>query len=191
MGGEEDGRTGGGQVGDRAAQVAGGDGVDTDGRLVEEEHLGAVEQTAGDVEALPHAARVALDALLLPAQEADQVEEFGDAALLLAGGDAVQLGEVAEVVECGEPVVQAPVAAEDVPDPTAYGDGVTGHVVAEHPGRAGGRQEQGVEHLDGGGLPGAVGPQEAEQLPRGHVERDPRTASVSVRRDFGHPVLLV
>lgn len=191
MGGEEDGRAGRRQVGDRTAQVAGGDGVDADGRLVEEEDVGAVEQTAGDVEALPHAARIALDPLLLPARQAHQVEEFGDAPLLLAGADPVQLGEVPEVVERGEPVVQAAVAAEDVPDATAYGDGVAGHVVAEHPGGAGRRQEQGVEHLDGGRLAGAVGPQEAEQLPGATSKVTPRTASVSVRRDFGHPVLLV
>ena len=78
-----------------------------------------VQQAARDVQPLAHAARVALDPLLLAAVEADELEQLGDPALLLAGRDAVQLGEVAQVVEPGQPLVEAAVAAEDVADALA------------------------------------------------------------------------
>lgn len=172
MGGEQDGGATGPQIGDRTAQIARRHRVDTDGRLVEEEDIGLVQQTAGDVQTLPHPARVALDTFPLPVGQADQVEEFGDPALLLAWFDPVQLGEVAQVVEGGEPVVQAPVAAEDVTDPAAYGHGVGRHVMAEDTSRAGGGQQQGVEHLDGRGLARTVGAEQSEQLAARHLETD-------------------
>ena len=123
-------------VRDRAAQLAGADRVDADRRLVEEEHLGVVQQPAGDVQPLPHAAGEALDALLLAAGEADHLEQVADPLPLLARGDAVQLGEVAQVVERVEPFVEAAVAAEDVADVAADLAGVGDHVVPEHPRRA-------------------------------------------------------
>ena len=81
---------------------------------------GLVDQAAGDVQALPHAPRVALDPFALPTGQADELEQLTDAGLLLPGRDAVQLGEVAQVVEPGEPLVEASVAAEDVPDLPAH-----------------------------------------------------------------------
>ena len=89
-----------------AAQLAGADRVDADRRLVEEDDRRVVQQPARDVEPLAHAARVALDALLLAAREADELEQLGDPRLLLARRDGVELGEVAQVVEAGEPLVE-------------------------------------------------------------------------------------
>ena len=85
--------------GDRRAQLAGPDRVDADGGLVEEEHVGVVQQAAGDVEPLPHAARVALDPLALATGQADQLEQPPMRAFCSRGGHAVELGEVAQVVE--------------------------------------------------------------------------------------------
>ena len=101
------------------AQVAGADGVDADRRLVEEDDLGVVQDPARDVQPLAHAARVALDALLLAALQADELEHLVDPVALCLAGDAVELGEVAEVVVRGEPLVEPAVAAEDVADPLA------------------------------------------------------------------------
>src|SRR5205085_10741438 len=93
---------------------------EADRRLGEEQHRWVVEQAAGDVQPLPHAARVALDALLLATGEPDEVEQLGDPPLLLAGGHAVELGEVAQVVETGQPLVDTSIAAEDVADPLPH-----------------------------------------------------------------------
>ena len=78
MGRQQDGLADGDEVGDRLAQVARTDRVDADRRLVEEYDLGVVEDPARDVQSLPHAARVALDALLLAALQADQLEHLVD-----------------------------------------------------------------------------------------------------------------
>jgi hypothetical protein len=110
----------GDEPGDRRPQVARADRVDADRRLVEEHHLGVVEDPARDVKALPHPARVALDALALAALQVDELQHPRRSRPLLAAGDAVELGEVAEVVERREPLVQAAVAAEHVADPLAH-----------------------------------------------------------------------
>ena len=89
------------------------------------------------------------------------------------GGHAVQLGEVAQVVQPGQPLVEPAVAAEDVADPAAHLAGVVDDVVPEHPGRARGGQQQRDEHLDRGGLAGAVGPEQPEQLAALDREVDP------------------
>ena len=52
--------------------------VDADGRLVEHQQLGLVQQTGGDVATPLHAARVALDPLVGPIGEADEVEHLVD-----------------------------------------------------------------------------------------------------------------
>src|SRR5581483_7411953 len=77
------------QVSDRLAQLACADGIDADGRLVEEYDLGVVEDPARDVEALAHAARVPLDALALAPLQTDELEHLVDAAALLLAGHAV------------------------------------------------------------------------------------------------------
>src|SRR5205807_9837340 len=117
---------------DRRPELARPDRVEADRRLVEEEDGRVVQEPARDMEPLPHAARIALDALVLAAAEPDEVEELGDAALLLAGRHAVELGEVAEVVERGEPLVDPAVPAEDVADPPAHLARVLDDVEAEH-----------------------------------------------------------
>ena len=76
--------------------------------------------------------RVALDPLLLAALQADQLEQLVDPRALAARVDAVELGEVAQVVERREPLVEAAVAAEDVADPLAHPARVLDDVVAEH-----------------------------------------------------------
>ena len=61
---------------------------------------------------------------LLASGEADQLEQLVDAPVLFARRNRVQLGEVAQVVPAGQPVVEAAVAAEDVPDPAPHLAGV-------------------------------------------------------------------
>ena len=70
-----------------------------DRRLVEEEDGRVVQQAARDVQPLPHAARVALDPLLLAALQADELEQLVDPGPLAARVDGVELGEIAQVVE--------------------------------------------------------------------------------------------
>ena len=92
-------------------------------------------------------------------------------ALRLAG-DAVELGEVAQVVARREPLVEAAVAAEDVADPLPHLARVVDDVEAEHARLPARREEQRDQHLDRRRLAGAVRAEQAEQLALLDGERD-------------------
>jgi len=132
-----------------------------------------VEDPARDVQPLAHAARVALDAFLLAALQPDELEHLVDSLALSMSRDAVQLGEVAEVVVGGKPLVEAAVAAEDVADPLAHLARVVDHVVAEHACLAARREEQGDQHLDRGRLARAVRAEQPKELALLDAEGDP------------------
>ena len=68
--------------------------------LVEEHDWWVVEDAARDVEPLPHPPRVPLDTLLLPSFQSDELEQLVDPVSLHLRVDAVELGEIAKVVEC-------------------------------------------------------------------------------------------
>ena len=179
MGRQQHGLAGGDEVGDRLAQVARADGVDADRRLVEEHDLGVVQDPARDVQPLAHAARVALDALLLAALQADELEHLVDPEPLRLAGDAVELGEVAEVVVRGEPLVEAAVAAEDVADPLAHLARVatTSWPSTRASPLVGSRRV--ISILIVVVLPAPFGPSRPKSSPRSTANETPRTASTS------------
>jgi len=111
-----------------------------------------------------HAARVALGALVFAALEPDQLQELFDPRLLDLRRHAVELGEVAQVVVAGEPLVDAALAAEDVADPLPDLARVLDDVEAEHVRGARGRDQERDQHLDRRGLAGAVRAEQPEQL---------------------------
>ena len=179
-----------GQRGDQRAQLACADRIDPDRRLVEEEHRRVVQEAARDVQPLPHPAAVALDPLLLAALQADEVEQLVDAGPLAAGLDGVELGEVAQVVETREPLVEAALAPEHVADPLADPARVLDDVPAEHARAARRRDQQRDQHLDRRRLAGAVRAEQAEELALADREADPsdrldvvRPAPDCARRD--------
>src|SRR5256885_5285756 len=143
-----------------------------DRRLVKEHDRRVVQEPAGDVQALAHTARVALAPLLLASGQPDELEQLGDPRALLLRRHRVELGEVAEVVETGEALVEPALAAEDVADPLAHLARVLDHVEPEHARRARGRDQQRDQHLDRGRLAGAVRSEEAEELALGDLEGD-------------------
>ena len=132
-----------------------------------------MDDPARDVQPLAHAARVALDALLLASGEADELEHLVDPLALPAAGHAVELGEVAQVVVGREPLVEPAVAAEDVADPLAHLVRVPNDVEPEHPRLTARRQEQRDQHLDRRRLAGPVRPEQPEELALADLERDP------------------
>ena len=76
--------------------------------------------------------------------------------LALGPGDVVQLGENQQILIA----VQVAVGGDQlghVADEPAHLGGLVDDVEAGHPGVPGGGGQQGGEHLDGGGLAGAVG----------------------------------
>ena len=121
-----------GQRRDRLPQLARADRVDADRRLVEEDDRRVVQQPARDVQPLPHAARVALDPLLLAAGQADQLEQLVDPRASAPAAARRRARRSSGGCRGGEPLVEAALAAEDVADALAHLARVLDHVVAEH-----------------------------------------------------------
>ena len=124
-----------------------------------------MEQSPGQVEPLPHPPRETLHPLFALALEPHQLQHLVDPPALPARFQRVEVGEVAQVVEGAEPVAEPPVAPEDAAALAAHLAGMVDHVQPEHAHLAGGRQQEGAEDPEGGGLAGPVGTEQPEQLP--------------------------
>ena len=88
------------------------------------------------------------------------------------GSRPYKLGKIAQVVDGGEAAIQSTGPAEGETDALADLARLTGDIQTQDPGRAGGGQKQRREHLDGGGLAGAVRTKQTEQLATLDAERD-------------------
>ncbi len=106
-------------------------GVEPGRRLVEEQHLRAVEQAHRDVEPALHAARVGLDLAVGGVGEAEALERLGRAALQLGAGDAVELALEHEVLAPGGLAVGAVLLRDDA-DRVADAHGLGEHVEPGH-----------------------------------------------------------
>ena len=84
----------------------------------------------------------------------------GDGKADVVAGQVVEAPDHVQVLPAGEVLVDRGVLTSQ-PDHPAYVVGVAGHVDARHGRPAGGGLEQGGEDADGGGLAGAVGPEQA------------------------------
>ena len=141
-----------------------GFGVEPGGRLVEEQDLGPADDADGDVDPAALAAREGADPGLGVVGQVDQLEDLAD-----GPRRRVEPGEHVQRVADGELGVEAG-RLEDEPDPGPPPAVAAVGIDAEHPDGAGGRGDEALEHLQGGGLAGPVGPEHGDQLPVGHVE---------------------
>ena len=144
--------------------------IDAVGRLVEKQDAGTVKEGLREPQPLLHPLGVAADPQLLPAGEAEEVEELGGAATALAAGDtlegAVEVEEARARVILGEAVVLGQIA-----DLAPGGEGADR--LAEEGGLSGRRGDEAEEDLDERRLPRAVLAEEAEQRGRFDIEADP------------------
>ena len=169
VGGQDDRRTAGPDPADGVPEVAAGLRVEPGRRLVEEDDAGVVDQGQGDREALLLPARKLVDqagALLLEPDHRQQVVDPR-----LGGGHVVEPGEELQQLG-GRQVVEErrrlKLDADDPADRVAAGHGV-------EPGdadRAGVGGAQALDHLQGRRLSGAVGAEDAEDLPLGDEQVD-------------------
>ena len=128
-------------------------------RLVEEQHLRVAEQRGGDAEPLPHAERVALDPSAGRLREAHLVETSStrDGGMPLVW---------AAIRRWARPVRPGCIAPASSSAPTSRsGAASVGVRPAVDGGRAGRRSVEAHDHPHGGRLAGAVGPEEAGDLP--------------------------
>ena len=160
-----------------SAKLPGTNRIDSRRRLVEEEDIGVVHQRAGDVQPLPHATGICLHMVSLPASQADQFDELRDPDPLHPRRDAIELGEVTQVVDGGEPVVETAVAAEGVADALAHVAGVAHHVEAEHRALPAVGSSKVISILMVVVLPGpSLGPSRPKSSPRSIENVIPQTA---------------
>ena len=138
--------------------------VEPGGRLVEDEQVGPVLECDDQ----PHLLLVALRVLLEAARRVE-VEAGDEVGLVERVDAATQVREVLDGLPACEPVEQGELAGQ-VADAPMDGHRVGRRLDAEHARAPGGRAEQVQEETDGRGLPGAVRPEEAEDLALFHGE---------------------
>ncbi len=137
--------------------------VEPDGGLVEEQHRGAVEQRARDLQAAEHPAGERAREPLEHRLELHRLDRLLDALAPLAPGHAGHAAVEVEVLVGGERAVDGD-RLGDVADAGAHREAVAADVIAGHQRAPVGGLEQGREHADGGRLARAVGPEQAEHL---------------------------
>ena len=156
--GEQHGAALGDELADEAAELEDAGGIEPVERLIEDQQLGIGQQAARHAEALAHAQRVALDAVVATRAQPDALQRAVDAAV----GRAVAGGRVdVEVLAAGEVGMEARLL-DDRADARERRGALAGEVVTEDPHVAGGRLGEPEEQADQGRLAGAVGSEEAE-----------------------------
>ena len=166
----------GGQRADEVDDVADGRGVEAGGGLVEEEHLGLVQQRPRQGDALALSGRRPPHRLVGAVAHAEPLEHLADAAsgqLVVEAPDACG-GQ--QVLDRREALVEPRVLGEHA-RVAPHLVGVDLGVDAEHLGPATVGAQHAVEQADRGGLAGAVGAQQGQHLAgldaqREVVERD-------------------
>ncbi len=180
-GGDEDGYPFSQELVEDAPEVAARHRIDAIGRLVEEEDLRRVDQGAGKAELLLHPAG---EIARLAPFERRQVAE-GKEPLYFFGTPflrhAVDVGVEVDVLHHGQVGIEAEALAH-VADLFLDRLGLPDRVPPHDPGFAGGRVHDGGEQAHGGGLAGAVRPDQAEDLPLATVRLRPSTAGRSLKR---------
>jgi hypothetical protein len=130
-----------------------------------------VQEASGNLQATLHAARERVDPAAAPLPEAHHLEHLLHAFAEQASGHAIELGVEAEVLLGGQVEIEGGVLehqADVAPDLTPLGH----HIVPRHQRRPAGRFHERAQHPDRRRLAGAVRPEEAERLPRCHLEVD-------------------
>ena len=150
-------------VQERTHRLLGHD-VEADGGLVEEEHARAVEQGGDELHLHAFTERKLADHDVHLFAHGEKVEQLVERRLILFGGQAVNVPEEEKGLDRGEIppelVFLAEHQGEDAPVGVFPPRGVeSGHARAA---RAG--ENEAGQHLQGGGLAGAIGSQESDEL---------------------------
>jgi hypothetical protein len=145
--------------------------IEADHRLVHHDHRRAMHEGAGDDQLLPHPVAVALDELVAPFLEVEQRQQLARSALHRRALVAIEARHEAQELHRGELLVdERPVGNEAqrrLGGRWILGDVDTGDA---HPAAA--RPQDAGDHAERRGLPGAVGPEKAKELPTRHREVD-------------------
>ena len=146
--------------------------VEPGGRLVEDQHLGVVDEGTRDHEPAPHPARERLDPVPGPVGEGDEVEEGHEEGLQrLAGGPREVARVDPQVLHDREVGVEVVVLRNDA-DPRPHPAARSRHRLAEHGQLPAARRRMAEDHAKGRGLAGSVRTEQPEAPAPGHLEID-------------------
>ena len=143
--------------------------IDAVGRLVQEQDFRAVQQGTHQAELLLHAAGKFAGLAAAEGFHAGHAQQVRQDAPALGGRHAEQVGIELHVFVDGEIGVEAE-ALGHVADGVLDGLGIFGHVMAGDPGLALARIEQTAQHPQCGGLAGAIGADQSEDLAAGDFQ---------------------
>ena len=144
--------------------------IDADGGLVAEEKFRAMEEGGGEIEAAGHAAGEIFHGLAAAIGELHGFEGGVDAGAEIGAAEAVELAEDAEVLIGGEFGVERDVLRDETEREARGGVGGGERLAVERE-RAGVGRAEAADERHRGGLAGAVGAEQAEELAAGDVER--------------------
>ena len=150
-----------------------GDRIDPREGLVEQDEFGVGGQRARDLDAAPFAARQRQRRIGRQPRNAQLVEQLDQALLDLRFGQALQFQHRAYVLGHGE-LAEHRGFLRQVREPQAGAavDRMRGHVLAADGDAPGVGAHQAHHHVEAGGLAGAVGTEQSDDLAVGHLERD-------------------
>src|SRR2546422_10635149 len=162
---------GGAQVPDELPQRAPRPGIEPRRRLVEEQDARPVQHTARDVGRAAHAAREGAHRRVAALRQPELPQQLVDP----CRGGARPPREVPQPRGEAQVLLDREVAVErgllkHQPDAAPHREALAHHVVPRDAGAPARGREQRSEDMDGGGLAGAVRPEEAKKLGLAHVE---------------------
>ncbi len=160
------------QILDALPHAVAGDGVEPDGRLVEHEQLGTVDERLGQLEPADHAAGVGAGEPVGRLGQPHHLKRFGDALAPDRPGDVEEAREPADVLAAGQRRLDRQLL-RDVPDPPANRHLRPTDIEAEHLDPARLHRQERVGDPDRRRLPGAVRAEQAEDLALFDAEVDP------------------
>jgi len=172
VGGQHDRAALAGQRLDELDDVARPGRVEARGRLVEEQHVGVVQEGPGQRHPLALTGREALGEVVGPLGQAEPLEQVVHQAGRRIEGVAPHAGREDQVLARRQTVVQPSVLGQH-PGVAAHRVTFGGHVEPEHASGAPIGGQHAVEQPDGGGLAGAVGAEERQHLARFDVDGEP------------------
>ena len=141
-----------------------GDHVQADGGLVEEQHVGRVQQRGDQLHLHPLAQRQLADRLREQPAHAEHVGQLVAGALEPLGLDAIDLLVQAERLGGGQVPPELVLLAHHQGEAAAIGVFAPPGHEAHHPGRAAGGRDHAGEEFQGGGFAGPVRAQKGDEL---------------------------
>jgi len=144
--------------------------IDADGRFVEEQDVGIVEKTRGEIQPPFHATAEGFHCVARAVGKPDEVQRRGNGIVERRAGQVVQRTKETEVGVCGELVVQREILRHQ-PNPSLFRIGIAAKrcTVDEHVTAVG--LHQPGDHRHGRRLASAVWTEQAHQLTLRYGER--------------------